>query len=112
MWQYILLLCDGYLDVIPVVVEVSMIEYLVFLIGGATIGLLLANRYFDKTKKYLLPSSILFLLFFMGVGIGKDPHLSSKIADFGINAVVISISSIFFSIVFVYLFVRVLRRFL
>lgn len=89
-----------------------MFEYLVFLIAGAFIGIFFDNNYLVKVKKYLLPTSILFLLFFMGVGIGKDPMLSSKITTFGINAVIISVSSIFFSCVFVFLFVRVLKKFI
>lgn len=87
-----------------------MFKYLVFLIIGVVIGYRFDRSIFEKIKKGLLPFSILFLLFFMGVGIGKDPDLSSKIADFGINAVVISFFSILFSVIFVFLFVRVLKR--
>ncbi len=87
-----------------------MLNYLFFLILGFLVGYFINKKFLGEIKKAIMPLSILVLLFFMGVGIGKDPDLSHKIANFGINAFIIALSSIVFSIVFVFLFVRVLRK--
>ncbi len=87
-----------------------MFKYAFLLIFGVLLGLFFSNEIISKIKKYLLPISILVLLFFMGVAIGKDTMLKEKIAVFGINAVTISLFSIFFSIVFAYLFVRFSKK--
>jgi uncharacterized membrane protein YbjE (DUF340 family) len=89
-----------------------MLNYLICLILGLISGYYIKNDFIFKLKKIMMPTSVLILLFFMGVGIGKDDHLSEKILSFGINAFVISVFSIIFSILFVYLFVRVLKKFI
>ncbi len=64
-----------------------MLTYLGCLLLG--IGLALAvgeRREVRWAQARLLPATILVLLFFMGVGIGRDPDLPSKIARFGWNA--------------------------
>ena len=71
-----------------------MFEYLAFLIAGAFIGLKGPRSGYSLVDKAFVPLSIIILLFFMGVGIGKDPELSGKITGFGINAVVITLFAI------------------
>ncbi|TYB33816.1 MAG: lysine exporter LysO family protein [Flexistipes sinusarabici] len=76
-----------------------MLIFLFFLITGIAFGYFLSGKYINKTQKFFLNISILLLLFFMGVSIGKDPELFDKIAGFGFQAFVIASSTIFFSII-------------
>lgn len=88
-----------------------MINYIIFLCVGIIIGIFFPELNSVKTiKGALMSMSVLCLLFFMGVGIGKDPELNLKIANFGLNALVISLFSILFSIIVVYVILRVFRR--
>ena len=87
-----------------------MIKLLICLILGFVAGYFTKGYRFIKFKNILMPVSILVLLFFMGVGIGKDPNLSQKIVSFGINAVIIAICSILFSMFFVFIFMRIFKK--
>lgn len=90
-----------------------MINYIIFLCVGILIGIFFPKlNGAKKIKGVLMSMSVLCLLFFMGVGIGKDPELNSKIANFGLNAIVISLFSILFSVIVVYIIVRFFRRYL
>lgn len=84
--------------------------YLVFLLLGVILGLLLKNVNIGKVSKIIMNSSIIVLLFFMGVGIGKDPHLSDKILSFGLYAFIIAFFAVIMSTFIVYLLVRFFRR--
>jgi len=84
--------------------------YLVFLLLGGFLGLLLKNVNIGKVSKILMNLSILVLLFFMGVGIGKDPLLSHKILNFGLYAFIIAFFAVVMSTFIVYLLVRFFRR--
>lgn len=87
-----------------------MIHYLSFLLGGAALGCFRGRGSFRRFQRHALPASVLVLLFFMGVGIGKDPDLGSKILGFGWKALAISSFSVFFSVLCVGLLTRALRR--
>ncbi|MGA1846934.1 LysO family transporter [Deferribacter abyssi] len=87
-----------------------MFKYLFFLIIGIITGYMVKERNIIKIQKYLLPFSVLVLLFFMGVGIGKDPNLKQKIVMFGYSSLIISLLAVFFSIVVVGIMMRVLRK--
>lgn len=82
--------------------------YLGILILGAIIG------YKDKISKNIESNlsiiqniSLLLLLFIMGTTIGMNDQVISNLFTIGIKAAIISLSSIFFSIVFV----RLIRGF-
>lgn len=85
-----------------------MIKYLLFLIIGICAGYIFNGKYTDKLQKISLNVSILLLLFFMGTSIGKDPLLTTKLSTFGIQALVISGFSIFFSILAVLLIIKII----
>ncbi|UOD33729.1 LysO family transporter [Deferribacteraceae bacterium V6Fe1] len=88
-----------------------MVKYLIFLSIGILFGIFAPEiNGVKKVKSILMSVSVLCLLFFMGVGIGKDPELKLKIANFGLNALVISSFSILFSIIVVFIMVRAFRR--
>jgi len=87
-----------------------MLNYLIFLILGGLAGYFFANDTFTKIKNVLMPVSVIVLLFFMGVSIGKDSNLSVKIVNFGINAFIIALFSIVFSVFFVFIFVKILKK--
>jgi len=84
-----------------------MIKYLLFLVIGICAGYIFNGKYTDKLQKISLNVSILLLLFFMGVSLGKDPLLTTKLSSFGIQALAISGFSIFFSILAVLLIINI-----
>ncbi len=64
-----------------------MLAYLGCLLLGIGLALAVGERpVVRRAQARLLPATILVLLFFMGVGIGRDPELPRKIARFGWNA--------------------------
>lgn len=83
-----------------------MLKYLFFLLLGGSVGFFTRKKDIKGINRYLMSTSILLLLFFMGVGIGKDPDLKTKIVNFGVVAFTISILAILGSIATVYLIVR------
>lgn len=85
-----------------------MLKYLLFLLGGAALAFALRGEGVRRAQRVVMPGSILVLLFFMGVGIGKDPELGQKIASFGVNALCISGLSVAGSVLFVYALLRLL----
>ncbi|KAA0259330.1 DUF340 domain-containing protein [Deferribacter autotrophicus] len=87
-----------------------MLKYLVFLIIGIITGYIVKKEDVVKFQKYLLSFSVLVLLFFMGVGIGKDPGLKQKIVMFGYSSLIISLLTVFFSILVVGIMMKVFRK--
>ncbi|MCA1928143.1 MAG: LysO family transporter [Calditerrivibrio sp.] len=81
--------------------------YLIFLLFGATLGFFLQNRQIGSFSKYFMNFSIIVLLFFMGIGIGKDQDLHSKIVNFGVISFTITIMSVLMSIVMVYIIIKI-----
>lgn len=89
-----------------------MVNYLIFLAVGVFFGIFFSSANgIIKVKNIFMFLSVLCLLFFMGVGIGKDPNLKLKIANFGLSAFVIASFSILFSVIVVFIMVRIFRRF-
>lgn len=90
-----------------------MLKYIFFLIMGVLLGFFSPDKkWIKKTRLALLPFSILCLLFFMGIEIGKDPHLKYKILNFGFFASVIAISSIIFSVLAVFIIIKIYKRYI
>ena len=87
-----------------------MVWYLVAVLAGGLIGFLLKAGILLKTRQVFFNISLIGLLFFMGAGLGKDPKLVSKLATFGLNAFVISLSAVIFSVLAVFILVRTLGR--
>ncbi len=87
-----------------------MIPYLLLLLAGVALGFFWGQGAFGRLQRPVLPASVLVLLFFMGVGIGKVPDLASKIVGFGWNALAIASFSVFFSVLCVLLLTTGLRR--
>jgi len=87
-----------------------MIKYIIFLAIGIFLGVFLPYKdWIKKLRAVLFPISILSLLFFMGVEIGKDPHLRLKILNYGYFAAIISVSSIFFSVLAVFIIIKLYK---
>ncbi|MEF3254784.1 MAG: lysine exporter LysO family protein [Deferribacterales bacterium] len=84
--------------------------YLFFLIIGGLLGYFLREKPVDKISKILLNISVLILLFFMGVGIGKDPDLNNKIINFGIKSITITFFTVSMSILSVFFIVKIFGR--
>ena len=85
--------------------------YLGILLLGGTIG------YFDKISEKIESNlniiqniSLLFLLFVMGITIGMNDKVVSNLFSIGIKAIIISSSSIIFSIIFVRLISKFVLR--
>lgn len=85
--------------------------YLGILVLGGTIG------YLDKISEKLESNlniiqdiSLLFLLFVMGITIGINDQVISNLFSIGVKAIIISLSSIIFSIIFVRLIGKFVLR--
>lgn len=87
-----------------------MLKYLIFLLIGGFLGFLTRNIDIKGVNRYIMLVSILLLLFFMGVGIGKDPQLKTKIINFGITSFTISFFTVAGSIASVYLIVKLFGK--
>lgn len=87
-----------------------MLKYLIFLLIGGFLGFLTRNIDIKGVNRYVMLVSILLLLFFMGVGIGKDPQLKTKIINFGVTAFTISFFTVAGSIASVYLIVKLFGK--
>lgn len=87
-----------------------MLSYIIAVILGVVSAFFLPERSFEKVRKHLFTISLLGLLFFMGVSLGKDPMILKKVIDYGLTAFVISVSTIIFSIFFVLVFVRLFGK--
>lgn len=87
-----------------------MAKYLLFLLIGSALGFATKQIDIKGANKWILSFSVIILLFFMGVGIGKDPDLKIKILNFGLIAFIISSSAVLFSIAFVYAIVNLFGK--
>jgi len=83
-----------------------MIYYLIALLAGIGAGLLMKSGFMSKSKAMLFNFSLIGLLFFMGVNLGKDKGIAGKLVDFGITSVTISSFTVFFSVAFVWILLR------
>ncbi|MGC8768935.1 LysO family transporter [Calditerrivibrio sp.] len=87
-----------------------MAKYLFFLLIGSALGFATKQIDIKGANKWILNFSVIILLFFMGIGIGKDPDLKIKILNFGFIAFIISSLAVFFSITFVYAIVKLFGK--
>lgn len=87
-----------------------MLAYILALAAGLAAGVLLPSGFMSKIKNVLFNIALIVLLFFMGVSLGKDKDILSKIADFGIISAVMSVSVVIFSIISVLIITKIFRR--
>lgn len=85
-----------------------MFTYLACLGVGAALGLGVRGPRVRRAQRLLLPASVLLLLFFMGVGIGKTPDLVHKLGSFGAAALWVAVGSLGGSLLAVVALFRVL----
>jgi hypothetical protein len=78
----------------------SLLDLLIPLALGILCGYLLRNRKMPKLDRLSL-GIIVVLIFALGFGIGSDNTLLSALPQVGLQAIVIAVLSIAFSIVFV-----------
>lgn len=85
-----------------------MLNYVLALGAGVLAGFFLPSGFMSKPKSLLFNVSLIGLLFFMGVNLGRDQDLlSKKISRFGIVSGVMSLSVIFFSLVAVVILIKI-----
>lgn len=83
-----------------------MLNYVLALAAGVAIGFLLPSGFMGKIKSIVFNISLLGLLFFMGVNLGRDPELLTKLSDFGITSIIMSVTVIVFSIIAVIILMK------
>jgi len=89
----------------------NVLAYLACLAAGIALGVVLGARpLLRRLQQRFLPAAILGLLFFMGVGIGRDPDLPAKIGRFGWNALVVAVLAVAGSVAAVWGLDRLARR--
>lgn len=86
-----------------------MLGYIVALFLGLVAGFFLPSGFFSKGKTILFNLALVALLFFMGVSLGKDSEILSKIADFGYISGVMSLSVVIFSVIFAVIITKLFR---
>jgi uncharacterized membrane protein YbjE (DUF340 family) len=78
--------------------------YLGIIVLGGLIGAKLKlKESFIKRLGSLQTACLLFLLFVMGIKIGMDEKVINSFLSIGLNAVIMSIFTVGFSIIFVYI---------
>ncbi|GAB4247469.1 MULTISPECIES: LysO family transporter [Deferrisoma] len=88
-----------------------MLAYLACLAAGIALGITLGARpLLRRMQQRFLPATILGLLFFMGVGIGRDPDLPAKIARFGWDGGAVALLAVGGSVAAVWGLDRLFRR--
>lgn len=75
-----------------------MLSYVIALAAGIFAGFFLPGGFMAKPKSLFFNIALLGLLFFMGVNLGRDPELLSKLSKFGMISGVMSISVVIFSL--------------
>ncbi len=79
-----------------------MLELITALIIGIVIGM---KKFSEKDKKHLQRSLnylLLMLIFFMGAEMGSNSEIMVKLPEFGSIAIILALSTILGSIIFVY----------
>lgn len=85
-----------------------MLNYVIALGLGVLVGFFLPAGFMQKSKNILFNIALLTLLYFMGVNLGKDPELLNKLSDFGIISATMGVSVVFFSVLTVFLLIKLL----
>ncbi len=88
---------------------IRLFVYLFILFLGSIVGLkkIVSEKVLEKVNIIQI-SVLLVLLFVMGIRIGLDKKVVSSFLELGFQAVIISIFSIFFSI----LFIRLIKKYI
>jgi len=84
-----------------------MLNYVLALGAGVFAGFFLPSGFMNKPKSLIFNISLLGLLFFMGVNLGRDADLLSKISKFGLISGLMSLSVIVFSLVAVIILIKI-----
>lgn len=87
-----------------------MLAYVLALFAGLGFGIMMPAGFMSKIKNILFNIALITLLFFMGVSLGRDKDILSKIGDFGLTSAVMSISVVIFSIISVLIVTKVFKR--
>ncbi|MTI67961.1 MAG: lysine exporter LysO family protein [Firmicutes bacterium] len=84
------------------ILNLRLILYLSILLLGAILGYkdLISKKILSRLNT-LQSISLLFLLFIMGIRIGVDEKVINSFLKLGFQAIIISVFSIFFSVLFV-----------
>jgi len=83
-----------------------MLNYVIALFAGIVAGFFLPSGFMGKPKSLIFNISLLGLLFFMGVNLGRDDQLLLKLADFGVISLLMSISVVLFSVIAVVILIK------
>jgi uncharacterized membrane protein YbjE (DUF340 family) len=83
-----------------------MLKLVIALAAGIAAGIFLPGGFMHRPKSMIFNTALLGLLFFMGVNLGRDPELLSKLSDFGIISGLMSVSVVFFSLVSVFILIK------
>lgn len=76
-----------------------MLNYVLALFAGVIAGFFLPGGFMSRPKSVTFNTALLGLLFFMGVNLGRDPELLSKLSKFGLISGLMSVSVVVFSII-------------
>lgn len=87
-----------------------MLAYILALFAGLGAGMLMPSGFMSKIKNILFNIALITLLFFMGVSLGRDKDILSKIADFGIISAIMSVSVVVFSIISVLIITKIFKK--
>jgi uncharacterized membrane protein YbjE (DUF340 family) len=84
-----------------------MLKLVIALVAGVAAGFFLPGGFMSKPKSYIFTTALLGLLFFMGVNLGRDSELLSKLSSFGFISIFMSIAVIVFSLLAVMLLMKI-----
>ncbi len=82
-----------------------MLKYLLFFLVGALVGRRFKLQNGNRKRVQLLQTlSVLLILFIMGINLGKNQELISNLGKLGFRSAAFAVSSILFSVLFVFLY--------
>lgn len=88
-----------------------MIAVIAFLVAGIFTGYLLRNRgRLIKVSSRLTDVSIFLLLFFLGVSVGMNEQVVSNFRNIGLQAFLLTVLAMLFSVLVTWLFHRLFFR--
>lgn len=89
----------------------SILIYGAFMVLGCILGVrgFLKKKLLSKLEM-IQEILVLFLIFVMGVGIGKDEHVMQYLFSLGFKAFIIASFSVVFSILFVNIYSRISKK--
>lgn len=86
-----------------------MLKYLLFFFAGALVGRRFKLKNGNRKRVQLFQTlSVLLILFIMGINLGKNQELIANLGKLGFRSAAFAVSSIFFSILFVYLYEKII----